>query len=108
RPAIVKDWLQRGRKYHERPPIDDEEAYVSSWWTWWMALQPEWRERNVHGRPVQTAVAKEDWDKLSCPGQNGLLMVLLTLLWWREVASSATESDWTNGARDVAWVLSHM
>ncbi|TFK80672.1 hypothetical protein K466DRAFT_605143 [Polyporus arcularius HHB13444] len=51
---------------------------------------------------------QDHWDKLSRPGQNGLLMVLLALLWWREAATPATEADWAEAAQDVAWVISHM
>ncbi len=71
-------------------------------------MQPDWRELDARGRPSQAMDAQDNWDKLSRPGQNGLLMVLLALLWWREAATPATEADWAEAAQDVAWVISHM
>ena len=49
-----------------------------------------------------------DWSKLECPGKNGLLIVLLSLVWWREIATATTLEDWHAAAADVGWVAEAM
>ena len=37
-----------------------------------------------------------------------MLMVLLSLVWWKECATTVTEASWRAGVVDVAWVLGRM
>ncbi len=76
-----------------------------SWWAWWASLQPEWRTKDSFGRPV--VGGEGTWDNLRYPGKNGMLMVLLSLWWWRGIAT-ATIDDWTVAVHDVCWVLEKM
>ncbi|RDX40784.1 hypothetical protein OH76DRAFT_1365665, partial [Lentinus brumalis] len=109
RPPAIRHWLQINRRdYHKRPPIDNEEEFSKSWWVWWTSLQPEWRQLDARGRPVMNDTVADDWEPLTRPGLNGLLIVLLSLLWWKEIATQATEPDWDQAARDVSWVVMHM
>ncbi len=91
------------------PAIKDEESYARAWWAWWSQLQPEWRVRGADGRPVPGGSVVDDWGKSLCrPGKNGVLMVLLALVWWKEITTAATTVDWDVAVQDVAWVLSQM
>lgn len=94
------------REYTKVPDIEDEATYASNWWKWWGGLQPEWREHDTEGRPI--AGGEGDWDALEKPGKNGFLIVLISLWWWKGVASSATMGDWSAAMEDVAWVVSSM
>ncbi len=94
------------RRYDKTPIIKDEASYAMLWWLWWGGLQPEWREMNERGRPI--IGGRGSWERLERPGQNGLLLVLLALAWWGEVASPTTKEDWLAAAKDVAWVVSQM
>ncbi len=94
------------RRYDKTPPIKDEPSYAELWWLWWSGLQPEWREKDEHDRPI--IGGEGSWDCLERPGQNGLLLVLMSLAWWGEVASPTTKTDWIAAVKDVAWVVSQM
>ncbi|TFK79716.1 hypothetical protein K466DRAFT_605927 [Polyporus arcularius HHB13444] len=48
-----------------------------------------------------------DWQNLMVPGQNGLMMVILSLVWWKEVAET-TQAAWEAAVKDVSWVVNSM
>ncbi|CDO70036.1 hypothetical protein BN946_scf184551.g4 [Trametes cinnabarina] len=103
-PPEVHHWLRVQRCVLDKPlVIDDEAAYCLSWWKWWAGVQPDWHERNVNGRPVTGGTG--DWDALDVPGRNGMLIVLLSLVWWRAAASSETLNDWNMAVMDILYVV---
>jgi hypothetical protein len=78
---------------------------VRKWWDWWNSLAPTWRKKDEAGRPT---IGQEtgDWGVLVHPGANGILTVLLPLVWWRLGEEASVASDgWTAAVRDVSWVL---
>jgi hypothetical protein len=85
--------------------VESQEKLVEKWWQWWASLASEWRKKDEEGRP---AIGEEtgDWGVLAHLGGNGMLMVLLLLVWWRqgETIEVASE-DWVTAVCDVAWVL---
>ncbi len=109
RPAAVHKWLQLCRRnYDQRPEMSDEVSFAEAWWKWWTELQPAWRDRSDDGRPVVGATVGDNWQTLARPGKNGMLITLLTLLWWKEVATQATEASWADAVKDVAWVMEQL
>ncbi|EIW53636.1 uncharacterized protein TRAVEDRAFT_94269, partial [Trametes versicolor FP-101664 SS1] len=103
RPSEVGHWLRVLRRNLAKPPqIKKESQYAMLWWEWWAGLQPAWRECDDRGIPV--IGGSGDWNALRAPGKNGLLIVLLSLAWWREAATNATMQRWTAALADVAWV----
>ncbi|KAH9846594.1 hypothetical protein C2E23DRAFT_872276 [Lenzites betulinus] len=102
RPPEVAHWLRVLRRRLDRSPtIEDDAAYAAQWWNWWTQLQPEWRQLDADGRPV---IGEDgDWDSLKSPGKNGVLIVLLSLVWWREVATEQTVRLWAAALADVGW-----
>ncbi|KAI9063908.1 hypothetical protein FKP32DRAFT_1571013 [Trametes sanguinea] len=107
RPPQVAVWLRILRRNIKRSPdINDEQEYAKMWQQWWVALQPPWRELDENGWPAQ--VGDGEWECLVSPGKNGLLIVLLSLVWWHEVATDQTLSLWTTAISDVAWVITTM
>lgn len=85
-----------------------EQEYAASWWMWWTGIQPDWRIPGEDGARPSTDVEPGPWDDLERPGTNGMLVILLSLMWWREIATEATIHDWTEAVRDVVWVLALM
>ncbi|KAI9070211.1 hypothetical protein FKP32DRAFT_1558348 [Trametes sanguinea] len=86
RPPEVHHWLRVQRRVlGKAPSIDDEQAA---------------------GRPI--IGGQGDWDALVQPGRNGILIVLLSLVWWRAAATSSTLDDWHAAVQDVRWVVVSM
>ncbi|KAJ7801520.1 hypothetical protein B0H14DRAFT_2156754, partial [Mycena olivaceomarginata] len=104
RPIEVAQWIKYGRSTTRETQVESHEKLVEKWWEWWASLAPEWRKKDEEGRP---AIGEEtgDWGALAHPGGNGMLTVLLPLLWWRQGETSEVASeDWATTVRDVAWV----
>jgi hypothetical protein len=88
--------------------VKSHEKLVKDWWNWWSALAPAWREKDGVGRP-KIGEENGEWGDLIHPGANGLLMVLLPLVWWREgEPGNAAGEDWLSAVRDVSWVLERL
>lgn len=101
RPEEVAEWLRFGRKLGKNPAITDEEAYAQRWCVWWASLQPDWR-CDATGKCVRAG--EGPWGILDHPGKNGMFIALLSLMWWKEVATSTTEKC-HEAIRDVSWVI---
>ncbi|KAH9886768.1 hypothetical protein C8Q73DRAFT_657877 [Cubamyces lactineus] len=107
RPSEVSHWLRVLRRNLLRPPpIADEVEYCESWQRWWSGLQPSWRNQ-TEDQPLVPA-DRGEWGPLECPGKNGLLIILLSLLWWREAATDSTLDRWHAAIADVRWVAEAM
>ncbi|KAJ7788721.1 hypothetical protein B0H14DRAFT_2226447, partial [Mycena olivaceomarginata] len=98
RPQAVGDWVGRARNY--TPIIEDVDEFGQEFWTWWININPVWREKK---RPM----VRHDGSSWSCmdyKGQNGFLNVLMVLKWWRNALEVASP-DWEEAVNDVTWVL---
>ncbi|KAJ7688925.1 hypothetical protein B0H14DRAFT_2210430, partial [Mycena olivaceomarginata] len=115
RPDVVKRWLARQRRWDVKQDVGTlgsesmEGTFVSSWWKWWMGVQPaDRRQSGALSRPADL-----DWGVvMKLHGRNGLLQVMATLLWWGEalVVTVVTMSPfermaWVFTVEDVTWVL---
>ncbi len=107
RPAAVGEWLRLCRRVHEKvPKLPTVDEYATSWWTWWVGLQPDWRATDGDDRPLMSG--EGPWDDLVQPGQNGMLLVLISLVWWHGIMTDASRSAWEAAVREVGWVLEQM
>ncbi|TDL13675.1 hypothetical protein BD410DRAFT_689528, partial [Rickenella mellea] len=84
RPEEVAGWLKRGRKLNVLPEINDVADFATHWRKWWTLLQPAERVSSTSmewplPRPM---TANIDWSRTRRGGRNGLLIVILTLVWW--------------------------
>ncbi|KAJ7459207.1 hypothetical protein FB451DRAFT_1405848 [Mycena latifolia] len=79
RPAEVGEWIKYRRSTTREIKIKDFEAFRALWWK---------------------------WGALVHPGANGMGIVLLPLVWWRQAEQGDVASDsWLHAVRDVAWAL---
>ena len=116
RPSQVDWWVGRGRS--KTPLIEDVASFGSSWWAWWKALQPSWRNvAGVDGRldsSHRTGLAgDEGWSTMDKHGQNAFLTVLATLVWWNsglldKGEEGINDPDWTAAVADVEWAISQV
>ncbi|KAF8209818.1 hypothetical protein K438DRAFT_1473403, partial [Mycena galopus ATCC 62051] len=100
RPKEVKDWVSRAGNH--TPKITDPTAFGTTWWGWWVDINPEWRGST---RPMKCG--EGPWDCMNIHGQKGSLNILMALRWWRD-AMSSTSPDWETAIDDVTWALHKM
>jgi hypothetical protein len=105
RPAEVGQWIKYGQSTMRETEVKDHGKLATQWWEWWTSLAPEWHERDEKGRP-KIGEETGEWGALAHPGANGVLTVLLPLVWWRQgEASELASEEWAVAVHDVAWVL---
>jgi hypothetical protein len=75
------------------------------WCEWWLDLQPPGWTCDQSGTLLK--VADIDWSALSKPGSSGMYLMLVCLVWWRQMLEIVTATnDWL--ATDVTWVLEQL
>ena len=105
---MLSKWLQ-SRKYNVMPDVADRTAFGSSWCTWWLALQPKWRQEPTDGRllgPLSLAKGNDNLNALKKGGASGLVTVLIALKWWAPLTDS--DSEWEAAVRDIFSCLEHL
>jgi hypothetical protein len=87
-----------------------KELWVGAWWKWWHSLQPE--ERALQDNNELSRLGEMNWSEMAeLHGDNGLLQVMATLVWWGEVAQKrgkAEIDEWRAAVDDVTWVLDQL
>jgi hypothetical protein len=110
RPTEVEWWIGRARK--SQPAIKNIPKFEKSFWAWWKALQPRWRDvGNIPGVLTNAHRRGEgSWTELDKPGQNGFLTVISLLSWWGQALRDGNLGmvEWLAAADDVDWVLTQM
>ncbi|KAI0037307.1 hypothetical protein FA95DRAFT_1470623, partial [Auriscalpium vulgare] len=83
RPDEVRVWMKNGRKFDRIQGVSKVAAFGKRWRSWWSVMQPEWRRAAAQPWPmVRENREDEPWDELRKGGQNGFVLILLTLVWW--------------------------
>ncbi|TDL19650.1 hypothetical protein BD410DRAFT_727011, partial [Rickenella mellea] len=105
RPSAVSWWINRGRK-DAVPPNVEVSKIKMQWWAWWNSIQPEWRRRGQDDlRSLSRAGVRGDWDGFWLPGVNGLLSVLICLVWWGREENASNTGSWISACQDVKCVV---
>lgn len=107
RPKLVGTWMRGGRKTGKNP-IDDLDEFVNDWWTWWRNMQPG-RLFELENPPASTYNDNFTWDGLDRTGSCGIVLVMVSLVWWGEaVVDREGECLWRKAVADVAWVFGEL
>lgn len=86
--------------------IDDKvqfDTLPATWWAWWGSLQPEARLGTFMrlSEPL-------DWACVHVAGVNGIVSVIVVLLWWGLKLVDEDlggRKDWLRAVDDVAWAV---
>ncbi|KAL1725061.1 hypothetical protein EV714DRAFT_288141 [Schizophyllum commune] len=119
RPAAYNTWSRRGCPYDLSMDLGDLSVFAQKYWLWWEALQPAGRlnsDNNLTTIEEFEGVVRgmDDWDGLEkCCGKDGIVQVLLFLLWWGDAVNSAGARpeewlEWDTAVQDFRDVLSLM
>ncbi|KAI5822729.1 hypothetical protein K523DRAFT_198681, partial [Schizophyllum commune Tattone D] len=117
RPEVYRMWTKFGRPYDQAMDLGMPAGpFREVWWTWWAALMPSVRRLDAgklldHQQLLLKINKVEDWEGFDefC-GKDGLLQVLLTLLWWGDAVHGSggtgkDRADWDAACADFASVL---
>ncbi|KAJ7805533.1 hypothetical protein B0H14DRAFT_2222177, partial [Mycena olivaceomarginata] len=105
RPEEVHQWIKYGRSTTCKTKVNSHDVLVAKWWKWWSGLTPAWRNKDKEGRP-EVGEKVGEWGVLVHLGANGILTILLPLVWWREgEAGEAASESWLAAVQDVLCVL---
>ncbi|KAJ7302694.1 hypothetical protein DFH08DRAFT_977680 [Mycena albidolilacea] len=113
----VTGWLLRGQKWTMPPALgtkietqQTKELWVGVWWKWWESLQPE--EHKIQDNNELSCPREVNWSEMvGLYGNNGILQVMATLVWWGEVAHKCGKAEiegWRAAVDDVTWVLKRL
>ncbi|EIN11589.1 hypothetical protein PUNSTDRAFT_131749 [Punctularia strigosozonata HHB-11173 SS5] len=108
RPSLTTKWLSTKRTDYTVVSTDPA-GDLQAWFGWWTALQPEWRRRVATSLSREApANAASDFPEIKT-GKNGVVAVLLTLVWIFLGASAQGDSTVCNrvtqAVDDVTWTL---
>ena len=90
----------------ELPTIKDLSKYVQQFRTWYISLQPNGRGR---AWPLARRSVDEQWEPMMRGGRNGILLVILALLWWsRTVSTDEQQLEVEDALQDLVWSFEQM
>lgn len=89
RPTEVGEWMKAVRPLKDMV-VKDLAGLKLKWRGWWSSLQA-------------SGPADSPWESLRKPGKNGLVLVLICLVWWGNAANA--DSEWKRAVGDVVEAL---
>ncbi|KLO06048.1 hypothetical protein SCHPADRAFT_895783 [Schizopora paradoxa] len=112
RPGAVLFWTSRNRLL-DKPPLDeirrDLTKYGEAWRSWYAGLMPAWRVAGNQSRwpLLQQVPSDERWVDVRKGERNGILLLLLTLMWWKDASEPGSEArdEYESALDDVAWLM---
>lgn len=102
RPEDFKIWFRGGRKNFTPRDLG---TFIASMKKWWSSIQPVDHARDAHGL-FKHDLEDINWSRLYRAGRNGMYLVVVGLMWWREGLENDEGLDaWFVMVEDVTWVL---
>ncbi|KAF9508422.1 hypothetical protein BS47DRAFT_1397816 [Hydnum rufescens UP504] len=112
-PIAIHNWVKHAQSLTWMPNLSDAKglkAYSDKWHEWWAACQPTWRVKKPNSNEFLPSNGQGDWSILCIGGNNGLLLHVMALAWWRNASLHNVKETkrWTAAMKEVSWVLGHM
>jgi hypothetical protein len=104
-PDVIVSWAKCGCLPMERPKCMKHDMFTKIFWHWWTQLNALARNSSPDGCLLPgTQGDNIQTDSLRAPSKNGWLMVLYSLLVWREWIGDGNVDNWNMAVADVHWV----
>ena len=105
--------MKNGRKWVITPKISNPAEYLASCQSWWLGLQPQWRQLNNDGNFFQevpeTVQERESLRPLQQGGPSGFFIVILAFSWCVEAMDGKVDDLGLHDALDdLTWVVKCM
>ncbi|KAL0567201.1 SERTA domain-containing protein 3 [Marasmius crinis-equi] len=107
RPDGFDVWSKRGREKRAAglkiPNNISYEDLRRQWGLYWSDINPEWRRREGGKVMMDLKDVEGDWSEFELPGRDGLVLPLVFLRWWSELAPETAEakSEWVAALENV-------
>ncbi|KAL0563017.1 hypothetical protein V5O48_019061 [Marasmius crinis-equi] len=107
RPKPFTTWFKNGRLGDrlgkagslDTPATAQLQEFRDSWWIWFDKNMPEWMLR-IDGKVVPGG--EGDWEDCEMPGKDGMVLFVVGLKWWYDLAGKEDEQgDWEQAAKAV-------
>ena len=70
--------------------MEDLEEFKNNWHAWYLGMMPTWRAAGIKGAvkwPLsRNEPAGEEWGNIRKGERNGIVTLIMTLWWWKEVS----------------------
>lgn len=104
RPKELLEWINKDRPL-EHIEIGKPAEFGVRWCAWWESLQPDERS-NMTTEGLLEPHVDMTWWTVQKPGKNGLLLVMMSLVWWGWAGRQS--KTWKVAVRDVVAVIDCM
>ncbi len=107
RPDVITQWAKRSGDIASSPKINDLEEFGSHWRTWYRGFQPTCRLGRQNWPLLKKAPTDPfEWESLRKGSKRGLILILVSLLWWDEQAVTKRErAAFSSAFNDVVFVM---
>lgn len=105
RPPEVAQWMKCARRLQD-VDIKDLDAFAQHWWAWWRVNQPATRQ--LEETSPEAAVPDAAWSQLAVTGPSGIVLFLVTSVWWGAAISEASaqhQQAWLDAIEDMLYVF---
>lgn len=88
--------------------------FMKDWHDWYRGLMPGWRYADITGNtkwPLKRVVPDgEDWSEVRKGERNGILVIIMTLWWWKAVSENRPDirAKYISAREDFAWLLTRL
>jgi hypothetical protein len=103
-PPEVSQWIAHAHQVQYSPIIRNVDIFELQWWVWWTKCQPSWCIGDLRAIADFIVPINADWGIIKWGGLNGLLSVLIALIFWRDSISNDCP-NWNHAVDDVLHVL---
>lgn len=103
--------MKYARKLTWKPDIQDVSFYGRELLVWYASIMPPWRRVGADGWRLSRNAPAGDagWDVLMKGGGNGIFIIILSIVWWRDAAKDEADLALVQEAlKDLRWTFDAM
>ena len=114
RPVELTRWICNSHKKESEPDLSGDRLanFAGRVWSWWLKLQPSWRDITTKDQLEPVEAFGDDWETLNKSGKSGWLCLLALLKWWGAALPYQSmderkelQDDWLRVIHDMSMML---
>lgn len=104
-------WERRQRRLTAPAFILDPIDFGERWRKWITSMMPGWRTRKSTEWPLPREDRPDErWDAIRKGGRDGVLLLVLSLSWWKHATTPGTKArdEYESAVEELAWLLQQL